>query len=249
MQFLTSLFGGSGNEIVTTIVALAIVLLLIVLGLWGLKVLTRMTANMSRGRSRRLAVVETVAVDARRRLVIIRRDNVEHLVLTGGPHDVVVETGIPVERPTLPRRNDARPGDPRPGERRDAKAGDAPTRRSLIPTRRSDTGQDGKIAAKLDTKRAAATETSTAVAAPTPAAPPATIVSASTPAVPANGPAGPLTGMDRLKELSRPAGQRTSSSLRHTGLMRPVSRMEPAITPAQPENAEAPEPDSAKRQG
>jgi flagellar protein FliO/FliZ len=46
----------------------------------------------------RLGVTEHAAVDSRRRLVLIRRDNVEHLIMTGGPVDVVIETGIPVER-------------------------------------------------------------------------------------------------------------------------------------------------------
>ncbi|MGE5266834.1 MAG: hypothetical protein ACM3L9_05640 [Deltaproteobacteria bacterium] len=47
---------------------------------------------------RRLDVVEHAAVDNRRRLVLVRRDNVEHLIMTGGPVDVVIETGI-LQRP------------------------------------------------------------------------------------------------------------------------------------------------------
>ena len=43
---------------------------------------------------RRLEVIEHASVDSRRRLIIIRRDNVEHLIMTGGPVDVVIETGI-----------------------------------------------------------------------------------------------------------------------------------------------------------
>jgi flagellar protein FliO/FliZ len=42
----------------------------------------------------RLGVVEQATVDARRRLVLVRRDDVEHLIMTGGPVDVVIETGI-----------------------------------------------------------------------------------------------------------------------------------------------------------
>jgi hypothetical protein len=42
----------------------------------------------------RLDVVEHTSVDGRRRLVLVRRDNVEHLIMTGGPVDVVIETGI-----------------------------------------------------------------------------------------------------------------------------------------------------------
>lgn len=43
---------------------------------------------------KRLEVVDQANVDGRRRLVLLRRDNVEHLIMTGGPVDVVIETGI-----------------------------------------------------------------------------------------------------------------------------------------------------------
>jgi hypothetical protein len=43
---------------------------------------------------RRLDIVEHQSIDGRRRLVLVRRDNVEHLIMTGGPVDVVIETGI-----------------------------------------------------------------------------------------------------------------------------------------------------------
>jgi flagellar protein FliO/FliZ len=43
---------------------------------------------------RRLAVVEQASIDGKRRMILLRRDNVEHLIITGGPVDVVVETGI-----------------------------------------------------------------------------------------------------------------------------------------------------------
>jgi flagellar protein FliO/FliZ len=48
----------------------------------------------------RLGVSEVASVDSRRRLVLVRRDNVEHLIMTGGPVDVLIETNIaapPVE--------------------------------------------------------------------------------------------------------------------------------------------------------
>ncbi len=43
---------------------------------------------------RRLDVVEHTSLDGRRKLVLVRRDDVEHLIMTGGPVDVVIETGI-----------------------------------------------------------------------------------------------------------------------------------------------------------
>jgi flagellar protein FliO/FliZ len=47
-----------------------------------------------RGRQPRLAVIDAASVDGRRRLVLIRRDNTEHLLMIGGPTDIVVETNI-----------------------------------------------------------------------------------------------------------------------------------------------------------
>ena len=55
-----------------------------------------------RGRSRsgpmadgmRIGVLESIAVDGRRRLVLVRRDDVEHLVMIGGPSEFVVESNI-----------------------------------------------------------------------------------------------------------------------------------------------------------
>jgi flagellar protein FliO/FliZ len=45
-------------------------------------------------RHRRLGVVETLALDGRRRLILVRRDGAEHLLLVGGAVDMVVEAGI-----------------------------------------------------------------------------------------------------------------------------------------------------------
>ena len=49
-----------------------------------------------RGRARqpRLGIVDVYDLDRQRQLILLRRDNVEHLLLVGGPNDVVVETNI-----------------------------------------------------------------------------------------------------------------------------------------------------------
>jgi flagellar protein FliO/FliZ len=54
----------------------------------------RLGANPNRSRMPRLAVIDAAAVDGRRRLVLVRRDNVEHLLMIGGPTDIVVEPNI-----------------------------------------------------------------------------------------------------------------------------------------------------------
>src|SRR6185312_11494651 len=41
-----------------------------------------------------LAMIDQAAIDNRRRLILIRRDNVEHLLIIGGPTDVVIEQNI-----------------------------------------------------------------------------------------------------------------------------------------------------------
>ncbi|MEX2644148.1 MAG: hypothetical protein WD270_11885 [Acetobacterales bacterium] len=45
-------------------------------------------------RGRRLSIVEVVALDARRRAVLLRRDGTEHLVLLGADRETVIESGI-----------------------------------------------------------------------------------------------------------------------------------------------------------
>ena len=49
---------------------------------------------MRQGKSR-LQLIDVTPLDARHRMVLVRRDNVEHLLLLGGTQPVVVETNIP----------------------------------------------------------------------------------------------------------------------------------------------------------
>lgn len=99
MGFLNSLIGGE-NNVLTMILALAIVLALIVLAVWLLKVLGQTTSSLGRGRVKRLSVIDSVQIDQKRQAVIVRRDDVEHLIVIGGPNDLVLETGF--EAPPLP---------------------------------------------------------------------------------------------------------------------------------------------------
>lgn len=48
-------------------------------------------------RGSRLGISEYYEVDKSRFLVLVRRDDVEHLVLVGGSQDVVIEAGIPTK--------------------------------------------------------------------------------------------------------------------------------------------------------
>lgn len=86
-----------------TIYYLGLVLLL-ALALFGLLFVAKKQLGVPGGSSgfrlfgpkpaHRIGVVDHVSVDGKRRLILLRRDDVEHLIMTGGPVDVVIETGI-----------------------------------------------------------------------------------------------------------------------------------------------------------
>jgi len=44
-----------------------------------------------RGNAERLGIVKSCVLDRRRQLLAVRRDNVEHLIMIGGPSDLVIE--------------------------------------------------------------------------------------------------------------------------------------------------------------
>jgi Flagellar biosynthesis protein, FliO len=78
-------------------------------------------------RGQRLGITEYHEIDKTRRLVLVRRDDMEHLVLIGGHQDLVIESGIEhglmSETPRAPQLNDPIPirSAPRPavfGDRR-----------------------------------------------------------------------------------------------------------------------------------
>ena len=106
---------------------LALVVLVIVL------VIVRIVRSMTfgtfvaggRNRKTRLAVMDAAAVDSQRRLVLVRRDDVEHLILIGGPTDVVVERDIRLHALDAPSRAARRSG------RRSAGGAPAPAGTSL----------------------------------------------------------------------------------------------------------------------
>lgn len=58
-------------------------------------------AALKPGGKRRLSVVEATQLDSRRRLVLVRRDDVEHLLLLSPTAETVVETGIAAPDPSF----------------------------------------------------------------------------------------------------------------------------------------------------
>src|SRR6201994_5099099 len=62
----------------------------------------RLRVPGGRTRQPRLGLVDAFSLDGQRQLVLIRRDNIEHLVMIGGPNDVLVESQI--NRAAVPAR-------------------------------------------------------------------------------------------------------------------------------------------------
>jgi hypothetical protein len=98
-QTLQTLFGFDLSTGQKWIIAFAVILVLLaLLGLFARQIkggrLRIKGQGGGRARQPRLGVVDMYDLDRQRQLILIRRDNVEHLVMIGGTTDVVVETNI-----------------------------------------------------------------------------------------------------------------------------------------------------------
>ena len=124
---------GEGQSGLKVVLFVIVVLGLLALAFWLLRRFGggRLGSGATRGRQSRLAVIDQATVDSRRRLVLIRRDNVEHLLIIGGPSDVVVEQNIvraatalretgSARPPAMPRVLQPGPGAPAPRKARTA---------------------------------------------------------------------------------------------------------------------------------
>jgi flagellar protein FliO/FliZ len=83
---------------IRALLALIFVLGLMLVLLWVVRrfnlVIGGSAPLMPRAKQRRMAILESLPIDARRRLVLVRRDGVEHLILLGAASDIVIESGI-----------------------------------------------------------------------------------------------------------------------------------------------------------
>lgn len=92
---LDDVVGAYGSRFLLAAGGVGLALLLLIIVLWVIR--SRAPSPFVRGgrnRQPRLQVLDAAAVDARRRLVLVRRDEVEHLIMIGGPSDIVIESRI-----------------------------------------------------------------------------------------------------------------------------------------------------------
>ncbi|MBB3949594.1 hypothetical protein GGQ76_000862 [Aureimonas jatrophae] len=94
-EWLAGLVGDSLAPVVSVVVSTAIVILLALVIIGLAKRVFAGTGGMGgRSRAPRLAILDVSPVDPKRKLVLVRRDDTEHLLLIGGQNDLVVESGI-----------------------------------------------------------------------------------------------------------------------------------------------------------
>ena len=111
------------NYIITAGIALAVLLV-------GILVFRLLSGPVMGRKGQRLGISEYHEIDKTRRLVLVRRDETEHLILIGGGQDLVIESGISLNsgmddireapRPPIPIRSAPRApvfGDRRPALR------------------------------------------------------------------------------------------------------------------------------------
>lgn len=95
MDWLSGLVGNNAAHIISFI-ALFVLFLAAVFVVFA--VIKRMSSGTyvtkKHDSAPRLTVTDAAAVDSQRRLVLVRRDDVEHLILIGGPSDIVIEANI-----------------------------------------------------------------------------------------------------------------------------------------------------------
>ncbi|MBX3567289.1 MAG: flagellar biosynthetic protein FliO [Rhizobiaceae bacterium] len=109
LEWLDEVAGpGYAQAVLWTLLALLLLVVLLVI----IKLVRSMTHGTfvagGRNRKARLAVTDAAAIDSHRRLVLVRRDEVEHLLLIGGATDLVIEHDIRIGQP----RRVAAPAEP-----------------------------------------------------------------------------------------------------------------------------------------
>ena len=110
MQWLNELpFGDYRVVQIGFLAACAIAALVVLAIVYRLVFAHRLRVPGSRTRQPRLGLVDAFSLDGQRQLVLVRRDNVEHLVMIGGPNDVLVESQI---NRALPQVRDNVPATP-----------------------------------------------------------------------------------------------------------------------------------------
>ncbi len=106
MEQVIKVLGEEGAKLAVWLIVGIAILIGLALVVWLLMKIFGRSLNMAgggRGQPQRLGITGAFNIDRKgRKLVIVRRDNVEHLVMIGGPNDILVESNI-IRAQSLPR--------------------------------------------------------------------------------------------------------------------------------------------------
>jgi flagellar protein FliO/FliZ len=239
MQWLSDLPFADNRVLETGFLAACGIAALVVLAIvYRLAFAHRLRVPGARTRQPRLGLVDAFSLDGQRQLVLIRRDNVEHLVMIGGPNDVLIEPQI--NRAMTPARENNQP---------------SPLLAPAAPARRTEPAVLAQpVVAEAPPPKAAAPPpaASTPAAAPPAAASTPAAAPASAPRAPAAGPAIAAAPVDRPIEANRgrpasappapPAAVQSAEPTRPAPVSPPPPRpaMPPPIVPAAGSTSRAP---------
>jgi flagellar protein FliO/FliZ len=107
MQWLNSLPLGDNRPLqIAALLGIAVLAIVVLFVVYRVFFGNRLRfAAGTKARQPRLGLVDAFSLDGQRQLVIVRRDNVEHLLMIGGPNDVVIEAQIVRAQPQATARD------------------------------------------------------------------------------------------------------------------------------------------------
>lgn len=95
LEWMSGYLGADSPDWLKYLILALVALIALLIVLWVVRKLTGGTfISGNRHAQPRLSVQDATPVDSHRRLVLVRRDDVEHLLLIGGVTDIVVEQNI-----------------------------------------------------------------------------------------------------------------------------------------------------------
>ena len=160
IEWFESLVGPEYGQLAAWVTGIAVVILVLLIIWMIIRTIRRpRMATGRRSKQARLAVTDAAAIDSNRRLVLLRRDDVEHLIMIGGPTDIIIENDIRKNAPARAISQETRLAAPAPAP--------APAQQAPAP--------EQSQTPPVEAKPVAATTAPVAPATPvTPAAPPRT---------------------------------------------------------------------------
>jgi flagellar protein FliO/FliZ len=181
MQWLNELpFADNRVLQIGFLAACGIAALVVLAIIYRLAFAQRLRVPGGRTRQPRLGLVDAFSLDGQRQLVLIRRDNIEHLVMIGGPNDVLVESQI--NRAAVPARESAQASP--------LLVPSTPVRQAPLPAPASAVAEaPAKVAAKAQASAPAPAPAQASLITAAPAAP--TVVAAPAPPTPPAAPPVP----------------------------------------------------------